>query len=239
MSASQDHGFIFERWLNDEIDRRLADVRPPAIAVGYTARFDVPAWKDPEGLGVPTSIKMAKRQGEKVRVDLADARRNVLMTEVGRFRLMVGVYHQKGDLKIVHEVHEFLLTGDAWNEAIGEVPMTQIEAFHAALKKDGHVEARARAKEWKQKIAHHYPGLLRWAPKIDSKNQRRLQCFVYLADLVAFAKGNEDCDHRVYRSDDPEAQKIWKTGPSLPFQVTSPPRVRHTKTGEAPVENTV
>jgi hypothetical protein len=183
MAASQHHGFVFEQHVRQEVDRRLGpNARPPAgFQADPTARFDLPAWRDPTGQGIPTSIKVAKRPGSnRVRVDLADARRTVALAEVPMLRLLVGIYGQKGQEKVVDEVREYLIPGECWAQATGEVPPATVARFHDSLKIGAHQQARERAREWKQALARDYPGIVRWSPKIDSKHQRRLQAVLGL-----------------------------------------------------------
>lgn len=239
MTASQQHGFVFEQHVHQEVERRLGETAraPVAFQPEHTARFDLPAWRDPTGDGVPTSIKVARRASSgKVRVDLADARRTVALSDVPMLRLLVGVYDQKGENKVVDEVREYLIPGDCWAEATGDVPPAMVSRFHNAIKETDHVVARAKAREWKKKLNEHYPGIVRWAPKIDSKNQRRLQCSVYLNDLDALVETHPDASVRVYgqspRSMSPpsESPRLWGgDGTLLPLVIPSPPRARRSK----------
>lgn len=238
MTASQQHGFVFENHIHQEVDRRLGDRSraPMCFHVEHTARFDLPAWRDPTGEGIPTSIKMARRSSSgKVRVDLADARRTVALSEEPMLRMLVGVYDQAGDYKVVNEVREYLIPGDCWAEATGDVPPAMVSRFHAALKNPNHHEARATAKQWKKKLSEHYPSIVRWAPKIDSKNQRRLQCSVYLDELDALVSTHPDASVRVYgepsgsASGKVESRRLWGDGPELPLKIESPPRRRRKK----------
>ena len=238
MTASQQHGFVFENHIHQEVDRRLGDGSrtPMFLQVDHTARFDLPAWRDPMGEGMPTSVKMARRASSgKVRVDLADARRTVALSEEPMLRLLVGVYDQRGDHKVVNEVREYLIPGDCWAEATGDVPPAMVSRFHNALKDPDHHQARATAKQWKKKLDEHYPGIVRWAPKIDSKNQRRLQCSVYLDELEALVATHPDASVRVYGEPsasstvEVESKRLWGDGPELPLVIPSPPRARRQK----------
>lgn len=241
MSASQQHGFVFENYIHHEVDRRLGDAAraPSCILQEPTARFDLPSWRDPTGQGIPTSIKVAKRPASgRVRVDLADARRTVSLSDEPFLRMLVGIYDQKEDCKVVNEVREYLIPGDCWSEAAGDVPPAMISRFHEALKDPDHHRARIIARQWKKKINQYYPGIIRWAPKIDSKNQRRLQCSVYLPDLEDLVASFPDASIRVYGRPKGKphpflvSESLWGDGLALPLSIPSPPRRRHAKKSE-------
>ena len=228
MAASQNHGFIFERHIVAEVDRRLGPATEVARSLPNepTSRFDLPAWRDPTGEGIPTSLKVAKRgKSGRIKVDLADARRTVALGDLTCLRMLVGVYEQKGANKVIDEVREYIIPGELWAEAAGEVPLAMINRFHNDLKKGTYLEARALASEWKRKVAQHYPGIIRWAAKIDSKNQRRLQCSIYLDDLEALMEGCEAATVRTYKAS--SSAMVWNApGLSLPLVIPSPPRAR-------------
>lgn len=242
MTASQQHGFVFENHIHQEVERRLGDGSgtPAYFQVEHTARFDLPAWRDPTGEGVPTSIKIARRAANgKVRVDLADARRTVSLSEEPMLRMLVGVYDQRGENKVVDEVREYLIPADCWAEATGDVPPAMVSRFHNAIKVPDHHQARATARQWKKKLDEHYPGIVRWAAKIDSKNQRRLQCSVYLDELEALVATHPDASVKVYgnppkdSNHEVESARLWGTGPELPLVIPSPPRKRRKKNTES------
>ncbi len=236
MPASQAHGLAFEQHIVAEVERRLGPATEVARSLPNdpTARFDLPAWRDPTGVGIPTSLKMAKRPRRKngssgrVRVDLADARRIVALGELPCLRLLVGIYSQVGGEKVVDEVREYIIPGQLWNEAAGEVPEVMIRRFHNALKKGSKEEARAQAREWKAKVAQHFPGYIQWAAKVDS-TQRRLQCSLYLDDLDSLMGTCEEAKVNVYLQDESSAG-IWGSPElKLPLRIPSPPRIRHKK----------
>lgn len=237
MAASQEHGFIFERQIMAEVERRLGPASDVARSLPNdpTARFDLPAWRDPTGAGIPTSLKVAKRSSSgRVKVDLADARRTVALGDLPWIRLVVGIYEQKGENKVIDEIREYLIPGELWSEAAGEVPLAMIHRFHNDLKKGSHLEARALASSWKSKVTQHYPGIIRWGAKIDSKSQRRLQCSIYLDELDALLEQCDQASVKVYGratgSHVSVASALWQA-PSLalPLVIPSAARARQKK----------
>lgn len=247
MASSQQHGFVVEDLFKKEFDRHAthAGVSPPQITSRYTAKFDIPAHRDPYGQGLPTSVKTSRFSGPKTLVCLSDAVRIAGLAEVPRMRLLVALYQQQGEQKVFSEVREYLIEADEWRKIMGDVPVEMIEDFHLALKEPDHKKARAVAREWKKKLADEFPSFMRWNPKIDSKNQRRLQCSVRLEDIEAVIVDKSRI--RVFGQPfkQPSAprpaylrskgRKLWGDGICLPFKIASPPRLR-VKKDDAPQE---
>jgi hypothetical protein len=240
MTSSQDHGFALENKLALEFERYVTrhGVRPPVSSTEYTARFDVSAHRDPYGQGLPSSIKTSKYIGPKTLVCLSDAVRISSLSEVPKMRLLVALYRHQNDKKVFSEIREYLIEGKEWAKLMGGVPPDHIESFSKAIKIPDASSARARARVWRDRIAQAYPGAMRWNAKIDSKNQRRLQCSVRIEDIEAaivdksrirvFGTALPTVDPRpAYLR--PVARRLWMDGMGLPFSVSSPPRLRHPK----------
>lgn len=239
MSASQNHGFEIEQRLISEFPRRNPNLVMPTMDMtrGYTARFDVPGYLDPFGRGVPTSIKASHFRGPRTLVCLADALRTVALGNEERLRLMVALYRQDKDQKLVEELREYEILGSEWNQMCGHVPPDQIEAFANDLKHGTHHEARVRAKEWQKNLAALYPSRMRWNPKIDSVRQRRLQCSISLQDIEASIQDPRRI--RVYgreMGDRPrpgylkaQSERLWGRGLHFPMVLDSPARSRKPK----------
>jgi len=246
MAASQDHGLKFEAKIIEEVARRMgpAGQPPPGIPVDPTARFDLPAWRDPTGAGIPTSIKMT-RLTNTIKVDMADARRTVALADFPVWRLLVGLFEQVGSKKVVREIREYLIPGDLWAEITGWVPPNMVAKFHNQIKEGTPEEARAVAAQWRAEMRQYYPSSLKWAAKIDSKKQRRLQCCLPLAELEKLLVDTKEGSIRVYGTADatkrpahlkPSSSRLWGgLGLELPLEFESPPRAR--KKAAAPVQN--
>lgn len=241
--ASQAHGFIIEERIKAAAEARAtAGGLPhlPALAPDpYTAKFDIPAWHDPDGQGVPTSIKTACWRGERTLVCLSDATRITSLVESPCIRLLVALYRQRDGVKEFREIREYFIAGYEWRQATGLAPVDVIERFAADLKQPLPEVARYKARSWKKHMAETYPGPLRWNPKIDSGNQRRLQCSIPLGELDRLIKDKSRI--RVYGAGFsdmayprpsyllPISKRLWGDGEILPFIINSPPRKRREK----------
>lgn len=244
MSASQHHGFDLESLLLAEFPRRSPDVVLPSVALshGYTARFDVSSFLDPYGTGIPTSIKTAKYRGPRTLICLADATRIVRLSEEPHMRLMVALYRQEGNEKVFSELREYVVTGEEWAELCGHVPPEDIEAFARDLVGRSSENAREQARLWKKDLTHNHPSAMRWNPKIDSKNQRRLQCSVPLQDLEAIIRDRSRIKVFGQAMDQhvrpgylrPQSERLWGRGLRFPIRLASEARQRSPKVVAAP-----
>lgn len=245
MGSSQQHGFVVEDLLKKEVDRYAAHqgVSPPQIESRYTAKFDIPSHRDPYGQALPTSVKTSRFIGPRTLVCLSDAVRIAGLTEVPKMRLLVALYQQEGANKVFSEVREYLIEDEEWRKIMGDAPAELIEDFHLALKEPDHKKARAVAREWKRRMADEFPSAMRWNPKIDSKNQRRLQCSVRLEDIEANIQDKSRIRVFGQQFKQPgnaprpaylktKGRHLWGDGICLPFRIESPPRARSKKTPE-------
>jgi hypothetical protein len=158
-----------------------------------TAGVDIEARFDRE-MGLPTSIKTS---GSRT-ITLSDARRFWAIDY--QFRMLVGIYEQIDRQKHFGVVHEFLLTPDNLLELRGAVAAVEVERLHYGIGLIGfpagqHAEARA----WIARELANLPldqSRIVLNPKIDSKEQRRLQCSVSLGDLISVTQA--DGNHVVH-----------------------------------------
>ena len=182
--SNQMHGKKFENWIKTAsiifghmaTDRR----RQP------TDRFDIGAQEDLKR-GIPTSIKTTKGHT----VTLADARLFWQSMDYVPYRMLIGEWVQEGDRKIFNRIHEIIIEESYSSFLLGTVSEDRIAAFHAGLTRFGPgKDEQAKASTWARKQKQELEdalGAVVLNPKIDSKNQRRLQCSVHLDKLVAFA----------------------------------------------------
>lgn len=168
MAESQKHGFQFE-----EIIRRkkLNDINNLLEKeVGYTNEWDVP----------PMQIKSFKFNSKTIEfgsiVRMFNKNENFILVLVG--------YEQEENVKKVVFSDCLLITKENLNKLRGGLNLNTIIELDEKIKtfKQGnHENARIWAKEMKKIHNSHTNFDIRF--KIDSKNQRRIQCALKLNDL--------------------------------------------------------
>ena len=161
MSEVQNHGFVFENWI-----KKVLGVNK--LATNYTQKWDVPG-------ETPISVKFmgltnALEFGSTVRIwEIEET-----------FTLIVGRWEQIGNEKIVKSIDEIQITATLLRKMRGNISLEEIKDFDKAIKKfpagkKGQEEGISFAKKWKSERENRM-GLLTITHKIDSKNQRRIQC---------------------------------------------------------------
>lgn len=191
--AGQMHGKRFETMLKSAFkDGAAADAKRAS-----TSPFDIEKTFD-EKEGLPTQLKTvkAKQEDANVLVNMADARRQVGLNE--DFRLVVMEWEQDGAVKRPTRLTEMYFKDEAWaKNMVGDLPKDFVSAYHEALRSFGPgeaeaIKARAKADEFDEQVRRDI-GMrgendssgtrIRLNRKVDSKNQRRLQCSATLDDL--------------------------------------------------------
>lgn len=146
-----------------------------------SSRFDIEAAFDKER-NLDTSIKASKKDN----IEMADARR--FFENQKPFRLLICRYVQKDKMKVFSEIHEVFINEDILKYLKGDMPYDVVAEFHEQLKSFSigqHREARFFAKERKKELQNIYSSNIILNPKIDSGNQRRLQCSMSINEIYA------------------------------------------------------
>lgn len=161
MTEEQNHGLIFEKWV-----KTILGVNN--LASKYTQKWDIP-------LETPISIKF---MGLNNALEFGSAVRIWEIKEP--FTLVVGRWEQVGKEKIVKSIDEIKITPDILSQMKGRLSLDELKEFDKAIKKipagkNGQINGISFAKQWK-KDKEDKIGLLTITHKIDSKNQRRIQC---------------------------------------------------------------
>lgn len=171
----QRHGIEFEEWIR----QTFFDGYP---AVGYTAKWDIPATANVRHGGIPVNPKAAKYGSA---VGLGDALRQFDIDE--RFLLIVGYWDQetpetKRFVKVVAPVVEPAV----WRRLWGGVTRADLERFDRLVKDRSltAAEVQKRAREMKAQPPFNGSKIV-LNPKIDAKGQRRLQCSLPFAVVFA------------------------------------------------------
>lgn len=161
MVEVQNHGFIFENWI-----KYVLGVEK--LAGNYTQKWDIPN-------EIPISVKFmgltnALEFGSTVRI-----------WEINKpFTLIIGRWEQVGDKKIVRSIDKIDITPEIMSKMRGDITLEEIKEFDKKIKKftagkKGQKEGIKFAKKWMSQRKNK-AGLLTITRKIDSKNQRRIQC---------------------------------------------------------------
>lgn len=161
MTEVQNHGFIFENWV-----KTILGVKH--LAYNYTQKWDIPN-------SIPISVKF---MGLKNALEFGSA---VRIWEIDEpFILIIGRWKQTGFKKTIASIDEITITKEMLNKMRGNISIEELKDFDKTIKafpagKIGQNEGIKFAKKWKNERKNKL-GLLTITHKIDSKNQRRVQC---------------------------------------------------------------
>jgi hypothetical protein len=180
MSEVQLHGFDFENWIKKTFFAELS--------VSYSSKWDVPAEFNkleivPKAFRhLPVSIKTCKNGCP---IGFGDALRQFKIEE--DFLLIVGFWEQSGGDKNFVAVEAVKIVRENWRNLFQPLTEKDLQLLDSTIKNKeaNYAEVRKKALEIKKSFP---PTKIILNPKIDSKNQRRLQCSlpfsVFWNDLV-------------------------------------------------------
>lgn len=198
MVEVQKHGFTFEDWI-----KTLLCVNQPDCK--YTQKWDIPG-------KIPISIKCI---GKTNALELSSA---VRFWENERpFLLIVGRWEQVGSIKKIISIDEILINEEILKKLKGTLTLKELKNFNSNIisfpaGKDGQKEGIAYANKWKAENDYKI-GLITITHKIDSKNQRRLQCNVnYQTYVKLFGKpsGKPIFREHLFEGDIKSASRVFK-----------------------------
>jgi hypothetical protein len=182
MSEVQNHGFVFENWV-----KNILGVEK--LASNYTQKWDIPG-------ETPVSVKCmgltnALEFGSTVRI-----------WEINEtFTLVVGRWEQVGSKKVIRSIDEIDITPEILIKMRGNITLEELRDFDKKIKsfpvgKDGQKSGIEYARKWKAERKDRM-GLLTVTHKIDSKDQRRIQCNLnYKNYIKLFGKPSEKVEFR-------------------------------------------
>ena len=174
----QVHGNVFEDIIIREftgISKKEYDKLKPN---GYTSSFDLVK-------GIITKFNYSIKTTGKMTVECADILKRM---EEKDYKLIVGCYNQRGENKIFHTQYEFFITSDDSLKLWGDMTYEQIEQFVNFVKaippgKEGQKNTLKERNILKKQIQCKN-SLMKINPKVDSKNQRRVQCSFKLDKML-------------------------------------------------------
>jgi hypothetical protein len=198
MSEVQEHGFIFEDWVKGVLGVKH-------LATNYTQKWDV-------AKGIPVSVKF---MGMKNAVEFGSAVRIYEIDEP--FILVIGRWKQDGNLKYVRSIDEIVITPEILRRMRGDITLAELREFDEKIKsfppgKEGQAAGSFFARKWKSERKSR-KGLLTITHKIDSKDQRRVQCNLnYTNYIKLFGEPSRSIIFRSQKFDQPiaHASRVFK-----------------------------
>lgn len=105
------------------------------------------------------------------------------------YHLIVGLYNQVGKKKIFHTEYEFYIHPEHYNLLWGNMKYELMEQYVNKIKsieegKKAQKEYQLVKTQWKSEVECN-KALFKINPKVDSKNQRRVQCSIHLDKLIS------------------------------------------------------
>jgi len=189
----QSHGNVFEDILIRKFCGTSKKEYESLIENAYTSPMDIHA-------GVLSdknfSIKTSKGNG----VGLGDMVTFFGEVKSKEFRMVVGVWDQVNpENKSFHTVYEFQITPEHHKTLFGNLSRASVVEFRDWIKSipegpEGAIKNRTIWKEKRDLLEDKYKPIVKFAAKIDSKKQRRLQCSISIDDLISAG-----IKHRTYR----------------------------------------
>ena len=178
MAEVQQHGNAFEDLKIQELTGISKSKYDKLKPNGYTSSFDLV-----EGIIVSYNASI-KTTGKKT-VECADILKRMLETE---YRLIVGCYTQQGGNKLFHTEYEFFITPDDYSKLWGTMTYECVKSFVDFVKNIPHgregQKNTLKQRKFLQEQVQCKSSLMKINPKVDSKNQRRVQCSFKLDEML-------------------------------------------------------
>jgi len=178
MSEVQAHGNAFEDLKIKELTGLSKNEYDKLKLNGYTSSFDLVE-------GIIVSYNASIKTTGKKSVECADILKRMEETE---YRLIVACYTQQGSNKIFHIEYEFYITPEDYSKLWGTMTYESVKTFVDFVKnipngKEGQKNTLKDRKILQEQIQCKN-SLMKINPKVDSKNQRRVQCSFKLDEML-------------------------------------------------------
>lgn len=179
MSEVQSHGIAFEDLKIKELTGLSKNEYDKLKSNGYTSPFDLVE-------GIIVSFNGSIKTTGKNTIECADILKRMKEKE---YRLIVGCYTQQENNKVFHTEYEFYITSDDYSKLWGSMTYEKVKTFVDFVKSipDGKEAQKNTLKDRKllQEQVQCKHSLMKINPKVDSKNQRRVQCSVKLDEMLS------------------------------------------------------
>ena len=208
----QSHGLAYQNWVENTFFRGYKS--------GHTDKWDVPKEINVQGKSalpprlqnMPVSVKASKIGST---LNLGDAMRQRSTKE--DFLLIVALWKQNNSsTKEIQQIGVSVITPEIWSKLWGDITMKDLQELEAIIKdtSKGYEETRTAARQWKREHSEMLKAAgITLNPKIDSKDQRRLQCSLSYKKFIEIA----------WFETQPPADPLM-CGVSVPKEMSSSPR---------------
>ena len=210
-SQSQSHGFIWE----NEIREKVFEL---PCCKNDTNKYDILAtdnkWDNNENISIKTS--------KSDNIDCGDIIRFYNYDFEKKNTIILVKYDQKGDYKVIKEIIEIEYNLELRNYLFGSVTLDKLMELNTMVKsvENGKIATNIHKQifDFRNNLQKDYGMYIRISIKIDSKNQRRVQCSIpklsYLLDKIPLNLKNRG---------------LLLRGISITLMIYSLPRIRHNK----------
>lgn len=179
MSEVQSHGIAFEDFKIKELTGISKKEYDKLKSNGYTSSFDLVK-------GIIVDYNGSIKSTGKNSINCADILKRM---EEKEYQLIIGCYIQKENNKIFHTEYEFYITPNDYSKLWGNMTYEKVKTFVDFVKSipEGRQAQKNTLKERKllQEQVQCKQSLMKINPKVDSKNQRRVQCSVKLDEMLS------------------------------------------------------
>lgn len=181
----QNHGVVFEDYVVKSITGLNKKDYQSLLENAYTASMDI---KKDIHSDCDYSIKVSKNGAS---IGCGDILRFNQHCRDGQFTMIVGAWKQNTvKTKIYYEIYEFDITPGDYKKLWSGITHKVLKPFVSYVKSipQGKTAQKTHQNLWKEKRNKIYEtygkGLVTIDAKIDSKNQRRVQCSVKIKELI-------------------------------------------------------
>tara|TARA_B100000427_G_scaffold95118_1_gene78372 strand:- start:730 stop:1335 length:606 start_codon:yes stop_codon:yes gene_type:complete len=174
----QQHGNYFEDLKIKELTGYGKEEYDSFKSNGYTSSMDLV-----EGLYVDRNYSIKTAKGNKV--DCGDILRRMVEDD---YNIVVGLWKQSGDNKIFHTEYTFNIKPEDMVKLWGNMKYEDVKDFDSFIKsipsgKEAQQTTKAERTSRKKTLADKN-ALMVIHPKVDSKNQRRVQCSFKIDQMI-------------------------------------------------------
>lgn len=169
-TESQAHGFKFEDSLKEQVFK--IDIK-----INYTSKYDIP-----KEINIINNHNISIKSTSNRDICCADIFRFLESDEI---EMIITCYEQVGDYKIVKETYSLLLTKDFMKSLNDDINKDELNQLNQLIKNIPHGKvSKETKKEYKNKCKQLSLEYFKVNPKVDSKNQRRVQCTLKLDAIL-------------------------------------------------------